>query len=134
MKQSSFNIAIVLDEYGVTAGLITLEDILEEIVGEIRDEYDIDEEDPIQKLGDREYLIQGSMNLEDLCNKLSLKLFSEDYDTVGGYMIEFLDHLPQKGESVTTPDNVFLRVEDTDKNRINKLFLRLPAENPQDNS
>lgn len=134
MKQSSFNIAIVLDEYGVTAGLITLEDILEEIVGEIRDEYDIDEEDPIQKLNDREYMVQGSMNLEDLCNKLNLKLSSEDYDTVGGYMIEFLDHLPQKGESVTTPEHVFLRVEDTDKNRINKLFLRLPADNSKEDS
>jgi putative hemolysin len=133
MRQSSLNIAIVLDEYGVTAGLITLEDILEEIVGEIRDEYDIDEEDPIQKLGDREYLVQGSMNLEDLCNKLNLKLSSEDYDTVGGYMIEFLDHLPQPGESITTPEHVFLRVEDTDKNRINKLFLRLPEERPDEN-
>ena len=128
MKKSSLNIAIVLDEYGVTAGLITLEDILEEIVGEIRDEYDIDEEDPLQKLGDLEYLVQGSMNLEDLCNKLHLKLSSEDYDTVGGYMIELLDHLPQEGESLTTPEGIFLRVEDTDKNRINKLFLRLPKE------
>ena len=128
MKKSSLNIAIVLDEYGVTAGLITLEDILEEIVGEIRDEYDIDEEDPLQKLGDLEYLVQGSMNLEDLCNKLHLKLSSEDYDTVGGYMIELLDHLPQEGESITTPEGIFLRVEDTDKNRINKLFLRLPKE------
>ena len=110
MKKSSLNIAIVLDEYGVTAGLITLEDILEEIVGEIRDEYDIDEEDPLQKLGDLEYLVQGSMNLEDLCNKLHLKLSSEDYDTVGGYMIELLDHLPQEGESLTTPEGIFLRV------------------------
>ncbi len=128
MKKSSFNIAIVLDEYGVTAGLITLEDILEEIVGEIRDEYDIDEEDPIQKLREREYLVQGTMNLDDLCDLLGLSLSSEDYDTVGGYMIELLDHLPQAGESVVTPENVFLRVEDMDKNRINKLFLRLPKE------
>lgn len=128
MKKSSFNIAIVLDEYGVTAGLITLEDILEEIVGEIRDEYDMDEEDPIQKVGEREYLIQGTMNLEDLCDLLNLSLSSEDYDTVGGYMIELLDHLPQAGESIVTPEDIFLRVEDTDKNRINKLYLRLPEE------
>lgn len=131
MKKSSFNIAIVLDEYGVTAGLITLEDILEEIVGEIRDEYDMDEEDPIQKIGEREYLIQGTMNLEDLCDLLNLSLSSEDYDTVGGYMIELLDHLPQTGESIITPENVFLRVEETDKNRINKLYLRLPEETEQ---
>lgn len=132
MKKSSFNIAIVLDEYGVTAGLITLEDILEEIVGEIRDEYDMDEEDPIQKLGEREYLVQGTMNLEDLCNLLGLSLSSEDYDTVGGYMIELLDHLPETGESIVTPENVFLRVEDTDKNRINKLFLRLPDDKEEE--
>lgn len=132
MKKSSFNIAIVLDEYGVTAGLITLEDILEEIVGEIRDEYDMDEEDPIQKLGEREYLVQGTMNLEDLCNLLGLSLSSEDYDTVGGYMIELLDHLPETGESIVTPENVFLRVEDTDKNRINKLFLRLPEDKDEE--
>ena len=128
MKKSSFNIAIVLDEYGVTAGLITLEDLLEEIVGEIRDEYDMDEEDPIQKLGEHEYLVQGTMNLEDLCDLLNLPLSSEDYDTVGGYMIELLDHLPETGESIVTPENVFLRVEGMDKNRISKLFLRLPEQ------
>lgn len=128
MKKSSFNIAIVLDEYGVTAGLITLEDILEEIVGEIRDEYDMDEEDPIQKLNDREYIIQGSMNLEDLCDVLNLQLSSKDYDTVGGYMIELLDHLPNTGEETRTPENVLLRVEAMDKNRISKLYLCLPEE------
>lgn len=132
MKKSSFNIAIVLDEYGVTAGLITLEDILEEIVGEIRDEYDMDEEDPIQKLGEREYLVQGTMNLEDLCDMLDLTLSSEDYDTIGGYMIELLDHLPEAGETIVTPENVFLRVEDTDKNRINKLYLRLPEDSGEE--
>ncbi len=128
MKKSSFNIAIVLDEYGVTAGLITLEDILEEIVVEIRDEYDMDEEDPIQKLNDREYIIQGSMNLEDLCDVLNLQLSSKDYDTVGGYMIELLDHLPNTGEETRTPENVLLRVEAMDKNRISKLYLCLPEE------
>ena len=128
MKKSSFNIAIVLDEYGVTAGLITLEDILEEIVGEIRDEYDMDEEDPIQKLNDREYIIQGSMNLEDLCDVLNLQLSSKDYDTVGGYMIELLDHLPNTGEETRTPENVLIRVEAMDKNRISKLYLCLPEE------
>lgn len=132
MKKSSFNIAIVLDEYGVTAGLITLEDILEEIVGEIRDEYDMDEEDPIQKLNDREYIIQGSMNLEDLCDVLNLQLSSEDYDTVGGYMIELLDHLPTTGEEIRTSENIVLRVEAMDKNRISKLYLCLPEEETEE--
>lgn len=126
MRKSSINIAIVLDEYGATAGLITLEDLLEEIVGEIRDEYDLDEEDPIQKISDLEYMVQGSMNLNDLCDKLDLALISEDYDSIGGYMIGLLDHLPRVGESISTPEDVFLRVEDMEKNRIHKIFLRLP--------
>lgn len=130
MRKSSINIAIVLDEYGATAGLITLEDLLEEIVGEIRDEYDLDEEDPIQKISDSEYMVQGSMNLNDLCDRLNLALISEDYDSIGGYMIGLLDHLPRVGESISTPENVFLRVEDMEKNRIHKIFLRLP-ESPE---
>lgn len=126
MKKSSINIAIVLDEYGATAGLITLEDLLEEIVGEIRDEYDMDEEDPIQQINDYEYMVQGSMNLEDLCSTLELGWESEDYDSIGGYMIGLLDHLPTVGECATTSEGVFLRVEDMEKNRINKIFMKLP--------
>lgn len=132
MRKSSINIAIVLDEYGATAGLITLEDLLEEIVGEIRDEYDMDEEDPIQKISEQEYMVQGSMNLNDLCDMLNVDLISEDYDSIGGYMIGLLDHLPTAGESVTTPENVFLRVEDMDKNRINKIFIRIPETTPEE--
>ena len=132
MRQSCNNIAIVLDEYGATAGLITLEDLLEEIVGEIRDEYDDDEEDPLQKINDYEYMVQGSMNLEDLSEALDLDLTSEDYDSIGGYMIGLLDHLPTVGESVVTPDQVFLRVEDMEKNRINKIFVRRPEKKDEE--
>lgn len=126
MRKSSINIAIVLDEYGATAGLITLEDLLEEIVGEIRDEYDTDEEDPIQKVKDLEYMVQGSLSLNDLRDMLDLDLISEDYDSIGGYLIGLLDHLPQPGESITTPENIYFRVEDMEKNRIHKIFMRLP--------
>ncbi len=126
MRKSSINIAIVLDEYGATAGLITLEDLLEEIVGEIRDEYDMDEEDPVQKISELEYMIQGSLNLNDLHDILNLDLVSDNYDSVGGYVIGLLDHLPTPGESVTTPEGLFFRVEDMDKNRISKIFVRLP--------
>lgn len=98
MRESSFNIAIVLDEYGETAGLITLEDLLEEIVGEIRDEYDDNEEDFIQEIGPHEYLVEGSTNLEEINDRLDLDLSSDDYDSVGGLIIEHLDRLPEAGE------------------------------------
>lgn len=127
MQHNSINFAIVLDEYGVTAGMITLEDLLEEIVGEIRDEYDADEEAPLVKINDREYYILGSMNLDDLCDELDLPFSSEDYDTVGGYLIGLLDHLPKKNEIITTQDNILLKVVQMDKNRIKKIYMKLPA-------
>jgi len=126
MRSSSISVAIVLDEYGATAGLITLEDLLEEIVGEIRDEYDGDEEDSIVWLGDREYEVLGSKNLEDLCEELGLNFESEDYDSIGGYVIELLDHFPKPGESVITEDGVELIVESMDKKRVEKIRMILP--------
>ena len=110
MREASFNIAIVLDEYGDTAGLITLEDILEEIVGEIHDEYDENEEDFIKEIGEREYMIEGSTNLDDLNDRLDLQLESEDYDSLGGFIIEHLDRLPEEGDSITTEDGLRLGI------------------------
>lgn len=126
MRKSSISLAIVLDEYGATAGLLTLEDLLEEIVGEIRDEYDTDEEDPIIELTEREYIVLGSTNLNDLCEEIGLNFTSEDYDTIGGYLIGLLDHLPEKNEIIITDDDVLLRVEQMDKNRIEKIYIKKP--------
>ena len=132
MKKSSISLAIVLDEYGVTAGLITLEDLIEEIVGEIRDEYDTDEIDEITRLSDREYLVLGSANLEDVSDELNLHLESDDYDTIGGYCLEKLDHLPERNEIIITDDDVLLRIEAVDKNRIEKVYIKLPEPSAED--
>lgn len=126
MRKSSISLAIVLDEYGVTAGLITLEDLLEEIVGEIRDEYDADEEDDITRISDREFYVLGSTNLNDVSEALSLHFTSDDYDTIGGYCLGLLDHLPEKNEIILTDNNILLRIDRMEKNRIERIYIRLP--------
>lgn len=126
MRRERLSLAIVLDEYGAVAGLVTLEDLLEELVGEIRDEYDGNEEDDIVQVSEWEYDILGSMNLEDLCDELHLGFTSEDYDTIGGYLTGLFDHFPQEGEVYVTGDGVMLRVEKVDKKRITKVHLKLP--------
>ena len=131
MKDSTFNIAIVLDEYGDMAGLITLEDILEEIVGEIHDEYDEKEDELVQKISDREYIIEGSMHLDDVNDHLHTELDSEDYDSLGGFIIEHLDRLPVAGDEVITEEGIRLIVEKLDKNRIEQVHVYLPEKAPE---
>ena len=127
MRKASVNLAIVLDEYGSTAGLVTLEDLLEEIVGEIRDEYDEDEEEPIREIQqNREYEVLGSAKLNDINEVLGTKLESEDYDSIGGYIIEQLDCLPKEGDSVTLENGMRLVVDELDKNRIELVHIWLP--------
>lgn len=141
MRKSSISLAIVLDEYGVTAGLITLEDLLEEIVGEIRDEYDADEEDDITRISDREFYVLGSANLNDVSEALSLHFTSDDYDTIGGYCLGLLDHLPEKNEIILTDNNILLRIdrmEKTESNGFTSGFRNLwrkpvPNKNPKNN-
>lgn len=133
MRKSFQNIAIVLDEYGATAGLITLEDMLEEIVGEIRDEYDQDEEDDVRKISADEYLVNGSAKLDDLNDRLGLSMESEDYDSIGGLVIGRLDHLPEEGEEVDYK-NLHFKVEKMDKNRIEKIRILIqPVKDEQQN-
>ncbi|MCC8168620.1 MAG: hemolysin family protein [Clostridiales bacterium] len=132
MRQSALSTAIVLDEYGATAGFVTLEDLLEEIVGDIRDEFDADKEDSIHALSELEYLVQGSENLDDINTALGISLESEDYDSLGGLCLEILGHLPKLGECFTTDDGCFFRIERMDKNRVDLVFIRLPEPKDED--
>ena len=124
MKTNSIAIAIVLDEYGETAGLVTLEDLIEEIVGEIRDEYDEDEEDAIQVIGEDEYLIDGSTNVDEINEALCIDLEPLEYENIAGHMIYLFDHLPEEGETVVE-QNILLTVDTIDKNRIEKIRLKI---------
>ena len=124
MKKTSVNIVIVLDEYGVTSGLITLEDLLEEIVGEIHDEYDIDEDDGIKEISPAKYIIEGQVKISDLNEKLNLKLSSKEYDSVGGLIIEKLDRFPNTRDKIII-DNISLKVLQMDKMRISKIELTI---------
>ncbi|SFQ35087.1 Mg2+ and Co2+ transporter CorB, contains DUF21, CBS pair, and CorC-HlyC domains [Lachnospiraceae bacterium XBB1006] len=130
MRNQSIAIAIILDEYGDLAGLVTLEDLLEEIVGEIHDEYDV-EEDSILPIAEGEYQVLGSTNLDDVAQELSLPIASEDYDSIAGYVFGLLDHLPAEEDDVTDEYNIYYKVLEMDKNRINKLFIRIPEHFPE---
>ena len=92
----------------------------------VRDEYDEAEEELIQKVNDQEYIVEGSMNLDDLNDNLGTKLESEDYDSLGGFIIEHLDRLPEVGDHITTEDQIRLVVEKLDKNRIETVHVYLP--------
>lgn len=136
MREKSMNVAFVLNEYGSTVGMITLEDLLEELVGEIRDEYDEDEKELIQNVSEGCYLIEGSMSLSDINDTIGTELDSEDYDSIGGIIIGQLNRLPEDGESVTLPDGTILQVKGLEQNRISQVLLTLPpaeadAENPE---
>ncbi|MCM1025437.1 MAG: hemolysin family protein [Roseburia sp.] len=129
IREKTTNVIFVLNEYGATAGMITLEDLLEEIVGEIRDEYDGDEAERIQKKGERCWLVEGSMKLDDINDELGTDLDSEDYDSISGIIIESLDRLPRDNEEVTLPDGTRLKVQGISQNRIRKVLMTLPEEN-----
>lgn len=140
MKDKGLNFAIVLDDFGMTAGLVTMEDLLEEIVGEIRDEYDSDEKPLIEKLSALEkkadeknlseenkeekispavYKVEGLIRLEDFCHETGLELSSEDSDTLAGYLLELFDHFPEVGEKVKTKDEkAEFEILSLDKKRI----------------
>ena len=131
IREKSLSIAFVLSEYGATVGMITMEDMIEELVGEIRDEYDADEEELIQQLEDDKYLVEGSMKLNDINDALNIELNSEDYDSIGGLIIEKLERLPQDQETITLDNGISLLADGIKDNRIVKVLITLPAPDEQ---
>jgi putative hemolysin len=118
MQRDKFSMAIVADEYGGTAGLVTMEDLLEEIVGEIRDEHDEDEQEPIHVISGTEAVVEAGTNVDDVNAKLGTELSSEDFETLGGYTIGLFGRLPSAGEEIDVDEHTRLRVERTRGRRI----------------
>ncbi len=124
MKTSSVTMCIVLDEYGTTAGLITMEDLIEEIVGDIRDEYDASEDELIKNIAENKYDVDASVKLDDLNDAIGTKLFSDNYDSVGGLVIELLDRLPDEGDAVVQK-GTSIRVTSVNRNRVERVELTI---------
>lgn len=131
VREKSLSITFVLSEYGTTVGMITMEDMIEELVGEIRDEYDADEEELIQQQDDGKYLVEGSMKLNDINDALNIDLDSEDYDSIGGLIIEKLERLPQDQETIVLDNGISLLADGIKNNRIVKVLITLPVEDDQ---
>ena len=128
LREKSYSIAFVLSEYGATVGMITMEDLIEELVGEIRDEYDADEEELIQETEEGRYLVEGGMKLDDINDALGISLDSEDYDSIGGLILEKLNRLPEDKETIDLENGITLQACGVQDNRIVKVLITLPAE------
>ena len=122
MQAEKFHLAMVADEYGAISGLITLEDCLEELVGEIVDEHD-DEVAEVQQVADGEYLIDGGMSISDLNDLIDLELPDDDWDTVGGFLFGTLEHVPAEGESISRDGWSFTAAE-VEGRRIRRVSVR----------
>jgi magnesium and cobalt transporter len=124
-KAKKLRMAIVVDEYGGTAGLVTLEDLLEEVVGEIRDEFEA-EERLAQAVDDRTWRVAAKMAVGDFNGVTGLSIPDEHFDTVGGWVLDLFGRVPHRGESVEA-DGVRVTVETMHRNRILQVLVRLPA-------
>ena len=132
-QRSKVHMAVVIDEYGGTAGVVTIEDLIEEIVGEIQDEFDLTEEPMVEKLSDDEVRVDGRVSVDDLAEIFDLELNgvdSDEYDTVGGLVYHYAGRIPHTGDVVTV-DGLTLTVESTDGRRVGKVLAVRRREDEQ---
>ncbi len=120
MRAKNISISIIIDEYGGTSGLVTMEDILEELVGEIDDEYDNEKE--VTKINDNEYLVDPEMRIDEVNERFDLNLQSEKFDSIGGFVIELLDRMPKSKDEVEF-ENLKFVVVNVDKRKITQLMI-----------
>jgi CBS domain containing-hemolysin-like protein len=129
MREKQISIAIVVDEYGGTAGLVTIEDILEEIVGEIRDEYDV-EEQPVQLLTASEVIVDARLPIDDLNEMFDLEIEKHDFDSIGGFIVNELGRMPNVGDQVGI-DGIRLKVLSVAGRRIKKVRVTKVGSEPE---
>jgi CBS domain containing-hemolysin-like protein len=122
MQRRQAQMAIVVDEYGGTAGLVTVEDLLEEIVGEIRDEYDVESE-TVTDEGDGTFVFSGKVNVDEVRDRLGVEIEREGFETVGGYLLSYLGHMPYVGETFEV-DDLAVEVLEVERRRITKVRVR----------
>ena len=130
MKKARNHIAVVLDEYGGTVGIVTIEDVVEEIVGDIEDEYD-EEDRSIELIKDNEYILDGSIRLHDISDLIGINIDSEEFDSVGGLIIGELGRMPEEKDEVQLEHITFI-TEEIDKNRIKKVRIIVDAKEEED--
>ena len=121
MKKTRNHIAVVLDEYGGTVGIVTIEDLIEEVFGDIEDEYD-DENKEIEVIKEDEYIVDGSAKLDVISELIGVNMESEEFDSVGGLLIGELGRFPEQNEEITL-NNIKFTVEEIDKNRVKKVRI-----------
>ena len=131
LQAKNVHLAIVVDEYGGTSGLITIENLIEEIIGDIRDEYDFGEEEEFVAIGDGSYLIDASMDLDDVNNLLDCSIDTSDADTLGGYIYFILGRVPNADETISS-DILSMTIKSIDGHRIRKVAVRKIAPQPAD--